>query len=124
MAQITTAFPKSRTSAVAAPMNAAASAIHKPSKTGRRPAKSMHIRRADNGGFSATTHYEAPTPSKQQMKSGMWPHDQSMDTVHPSIASLKRHISQHFGDGGLTNDAGLEGPDVGDAAQQENRPGE
>lgn len=84
----------------------------------RGKAMSMHITRAANG-FSVSTRHERPAASKQHMMSGLM-EDTHEDTVHSSVASLKKHVADKFGD--LGTDVGLEGPDKGDAAQQASVP--
>jgi len=87
---------------------------HKVVKRGK--AVRMHITRAKNG-FSVTTHHEMPaSASNQAMRSGLM----DEETVHSSLASLKKHVAEKFGD--LDSDKGLEGLDKGDAAQQASVP--
>ncbi len=92
-------------------------ARHKAVKRGK--AVRMHITRAKNG-FSVTTHHEmSASASNQAMRSGLMDNP-SEETVHSSLASLKKHVAEKFG--GLDSDEGLEGPDKGDAAQQASVP--
>ncbi len=92
----------------------------KKSTVAKRKATSMHITRAKNG-FSVRTHHEpvATAASKQQAMSGMYDNSPE-ETVHGSVASLKKHVAEKFGD--LDSDEGLEGPDKGDATQQASVP--
>lgn len=78
----------------------------------------MHITRAKNG-FSVRTHHESVGASRQQHMSGMYDNGPE-ETVHGSVASLKKHVADKFGD--LGTDVGLEGPDKGDMAQQASVP--
>ncbi len=93
-----------------------ATAKHKMAKRGK--AMHMSITRAANG-FSVSTRHERPAASRQQQMSGLM-EDMHEDTVHNSVASLKKHVAEKFGD--LGEDVGLEGSDKGDAAQQASVP--
>lgn len=89
---------------------------HASPKRGR--VTSMHIRRANNG-VTVTTHHEMPPASKQQGLSGLM-HDSSVDTVHTKMSTLKKHLTDSFGD--LSPDVGTGDVDQGDAAQQASVP--
>jgi hypothetical protein len=91
-----------------------------PKKTAVKRGKAMHmsITRAKNG-FSVSTRHEMPASSKQQAMSGLYENAHE-ETVHNSVASLKKHVAEKFGD--LDSNEGLEGPDKGDAAERASVP--
>ena len=95
-----------------------AATAHASKKKGKGRVKAMHIKLAANGATSTMMH----EPSDDSPYSGLQEGD---ETVHPSMAHLKKHIQSQLGDhfAATTGDGGGARVSGGAATQATSTPG-